>query len=86
MLGADLLIIGDGGAQTVGEGRVEQAVLRLYGGQVYRARNTAHYGLHRLLEISLEPFLQMTEISFYIGLFLNNRKYLILITWGCLEI
>ena len=51
MLGADLLIIGDGGAQTVGEGRVEQAVLRLYGGQVYRARHAAHYGLHRLLEI-----------------------------------
>ena len=59
---ADLLITGE----TVGEGRVEQSVdwLRFDSGQVDGARHAAHHGLHRLLEISLEPFLQMTEISF----------------------
>ena len=48
----------------MGEGRVEQSVLRLDGGQVDGARHAAHHGLHRLLEISLEPFLEMTERSF----------------------
>ena len=56
----DLLIVG----KCVSERRVEQSVLRLDGGQVDGARHTAHHGLHCLLEISLEPFLQMTEIAF----------------------
>ena len=57
---ADLLIT----AEAVSEGRVEQSVLRLDGGQVDGAGHAAHRGLHSLLEISFEPFLEMTETSF----------------------
>ena len=62
---ADLLITDDAGSEAVGERRVEEGrVLWLDGGQVHGARHAAHRGLHRLLEISFEAFLEMTEISF----------------------
>ena len=56
----DLGVVGDG----VSERRVEQSVLRLDGVEIDSGGHTAAHWLHCLLEISLESFFQVTEITF----------------------